>query len=673
MSASALPSLRPGWNAHPERRRATEGHALMDAQRWLHSLLSRAMPRHADRLPRAVARELAATQRRVVQLDAAQFDAAIADVRGGLLRHGLVGATAGQALAVAGAAMARALGKTPYDTQYRAAWLILQGRLAEMATGEGKTIAAAIAAAAAALGQVRVHLMTANDYLVQRDSEALTPFYAALGLSVGCVVTLTPRDERLRAYRCDITFVTAKELVFDYLKDHLRSGGEHDPCVLRARALQAGAQAGDDAGSDLPLLPGLSMAILDEADAILLDEASMPLILAQPGPPVDASGYARAFEIAASLQRERDYRALSAARTMHLTDAGRDRVSLAVQGAAGVLAPPQRAHELVEAALTARWVFRRDREYAVIKGGVQLIDEVTGRIAEGRQWTGALQPMVELKEGVALSPPASTAAQITYQRFFPRYLRLGGMSGTLTEAQHELRMLYDVGVARVPLARVSQRRWLGETLFIDAAAKWAAVVERVIAMSCSGRPVLIGTDSVADSAHLSSLLQVAGIEHQVLNAVQDADEAACIARAGRHGSVTVATNMAGRGTDIQLDATAAAAGGLHVIACMRNRARRIDRQLIGRCARHGDPGSAQTLLALDDALLQRIWPAWLRRAAAACAVQDGPQRRVPALLAAPLLSVAQRITEWHETQHRKQLRRAERQLGALYGFAGQTE
>ena len=415
------------------------------------------------------------------------------------------------------------------------------------------------------------------------------------------------------------------------------------------------------------------MAILDEADAILLDEASMPLILAQPGPPVDASGYTRAFEIAASLQRGRDYRALSAARAMRLTDAGRDRVSLAVQGAAGVLAPPQRAHELVEAALTARWVFRRDREYAITKSGVQLIDEVTGRIAEGRQWTGALQPMVELKEGVPLSPPASTAAQITYQRFFPRYLRLGGMSGTLTEAQHELRMLYDVGVARVPLARASQRRWLGETLFIDAAAKWAAVVERVIAMSRSGRPVLIGTDSVADSAHLSSLLQAAGIAHQVLNAVQDADEAACIARAGRHGSVTVATNMAGRGTDIQLDATAAAAGGLHVIACMRNRARRIDRQLIGRCARHGDPGSAQTLLALDDALLQRIWPAWLRRAAAACAVQDGPQRRVPALLAAPLLSVAQRITEWHETQHRKQLRRAERQLGALYGFAGQTE
>ena len=672
---------RRAWHPHPERRGVTEGHALIDAQRWLRSLSGLLLPHPAARLPPAVARSLRAWQHRLLPLDTTRFNAAVAALRAELQApsEARTDATTGQALAIAGAAMARALGKTPYDTQYRAAWLILQGRLAEMATGEGKTLAAALAAAVAALGQVRVHLMTANDYLVQRDSEALAPFYAALGLSVGCVVTATPRDERVRAYRCDITFVTAKELVFDYLKDHLLTGGEHDPRVSRARALQQeqGSPAqGMGTGTTLagvPLLPGLAMAILDEADAILLDEASMPLILALPGAPVDASGYARAFEIAAGLQRERDYRALPAARAIGLTDAGRERVDLAVAGAGGVLTPPQRAHELVEAALAARWMFRRDREYAVTEHGVQLIDAVTGRIAEGRQWTGALQQMVELKEGVAPSPPATTAAQITFQRFFPRYLRLGGMSGTLTEAQHELRMLYDLGLARVPLARPGRRRWLGETLCLDAPAKWAAVLATVRAMHGSGRPVLVGTDSVADSAHLSRLLHAAAIRHQVLNALQDANEAACIARAGRHGAVTVATNMAGRGTDIQLDPSAAAAGGLHVIACMRNRARRIDRQLIGRCARHGDPGSAQTLLALDDALLQRIWPAWLRRAAAACAVQDGPRRRVPALLAAPLLSVAQRITEWHETQHRKQLRRAERQLGALYGFAGQTE
>jgi preprotein translocase subunit SecA len=692
MSGITLPARRIGWSTLPERRRLTEGHALQDAQRWLLALLDRAAPRRGARLPRTVARALYDTQQQLAPMSATQFDTAVAKLRLQLQKHGCSGATAGRALAVAGVAMQRSLGKTPYDTQNAAAWLILQGRLAEMATGEGKTLSAALAAAVAALGQVPVHLLTANDYLVQRDSHNLAPFYAALGLSVGCVLTSTPREQRGPAYRCDISFVTAKELVFDYLKDHLQQGGEHDPRVLRARALQsAAADAGADADADAdanaaaaPLLPGLHMAIVDEADAILLDEAVMPLILALPGRPVDAKAYACAFAITTKLQRERDYRLLPAQRVARLTDAGRAQVDLGVRASGAVttalpgalpaaiaaaLTPPQRAHELVEAALAARWLFRRGREYTVTQDGVQLIDEVTGRIADGRQWSSALQQMVELKEGVALTPPATPAAQITFQRFFPRYLHLGGMSGTLTEARHELRLLYGVAVDRVPLARASRRRWLGETLFVNAAAKWAAVVNAVAHTQRSGRPVLVGTDSVADSAHLSGLLQRAGINHRVLNAVQDADEAECIAQAGRCGAVTVATNLAGRGTDIALDAGATAAGGLHVIACMRNRARRIDRQLIGRCARHGDPGSAQALLALDDVLLQRALPAWLRRTAAACA-RNG---RVPALLATPLLALAQRSTEWHEAQRRKVLRHAERQLGDLYGFAGLTE
>ena len=523
-----------------------------------------------------------------------------------------------------------------------------------------------------------MHVLTANDYLVQRDSESLAPFFAALGLRVGCVLANMPREARAPAYRCDITFVTAKELVFDYLKDHLSERGEHDPRVLRARALEASAGQGPaDANANGnadsgPLLPGLHMAILDEADASLLDEAVMPLILAQAGRPVDAAAYACAYTITTRLQRGRDYHLRPAQRSAQLTEAGRALVDEGVRAAgagATALAPPQRAHELAEAALAARWLFRREREYTVTSAGVQLIDEVTGRISEGRQWSGALQQMVEQKEGVGLSPPAQPAAQITFQRFFPRYLHLGGMSGTLTEARCELRLLYGLGVASVPLARASLRRWLGETLFVNAAAKWTAAVQAIASARQSGRPVLVGTDSVADSAHLSSLLQAVGIPHQVLNAVQDAHEADCIALAGRSGTVTVATNMAGRGTDIHLDAQARAAGGLHVIACMRNRARRVDRQLIGRCARHGDPGSAQRLVALDDLLLQRALPHWLRRAAAVCARQG----RVPRLCALPLLSLGQRRAEWQEMLHRRHLRRAERELDDLYGFAGTTE
>jgi preprotein translocase subunit SecA len=720
MNGLALATRRAGWSAYPERRRAADGHAWVDTQRrlraWFDLLAAHLAPGSAARLPRAVIDALRNTETGLAQADEALFQRTVAALRTTLQRDRFTPVVTGRALAVAGAAMARTLGKTPYDSQYLAAWLILQGRLAEMATGEGKTLAAALAAAVAALAQVPVHLLTANDYLVQRDCETLAPFYAALGLSVGHVLASTPQDQRARAYRCDVTLVTPKELVFDYLKDHLAHAGEHDPRVLRARALSAAA----DEVSGESLLPGLHMAIVDEADACLLDEAVMPLILALPGRPVNANAYAAAFGITTRLQRGRDYQLLPAQRAARLTDAGRALVDLGVRSACAAaergtplaaalttaLAPPQRAHELVEAALAARWLFRRDREYTVVApqppsfvaggelqpgepGRIELIDEVTGRIADGRQWSSALQQMVEIKEGVALSAPAVPAAQITFQRFFPRYLHLGGMSGTLTEARRELRLNYGVGIARVPLARASRRRWLGETLYVNAAAKWAAVVQAVAAQHHAGRPVLVGTDSVADSAHLSGLLHRAGIAHQVLNAVQDAHEAACIAQAGRRGAVTVATNLAGRGTDIALDADAdadthadvRAAGGLHVIACMRNRARRTDRQLIGRCARQGDPGSAQRLVALDDLLLQRALPAWLRRAAARTALGSGEAAaaatsthgRVPAWFAVPLLAWAQRSAERQEAQRRTLLRNAERRLGELFGFAGITE
>jgi preprotein translocase subunit SecA len=277
--------------------------------------------------------------------------------------------------------------------------------------------------------------------------------------------------------------------------------------------------------------------------------------------------------------------------------------------------------------------------------------------------------MVELHEGLAPSAPALTAAQITYQRFFPRYLHLGGMSGTLLESVQELRVLYDGGIAPVPLAHASCRRWLGERVFARASQQWAAVVARTREIAASGRPVLIGTDSVAVSQLLSQHLQRAGIAHQVLNALQNADEAARIARAGQRGAVTVATNIAGRGTDIHLDADVCALGGLHVIACMRNRSRRIDRQLIGRCARHGDPGSAERLLSLDDELLVCRVPAWLRRLAAAAA-RDGV---VPAIWARSLFGLAQRAAERADRQHRRNLRLADRDAAERHAFAGQSE
>ena len=659
MNSELLLEHELAWDGYAERDGAADSPALRDAWRWLRGLAARPS---IGALPKRVAREIANQQARLINANGQAVEAATLVVRHRLRVDGFTAQAVAAALGLAAVQMARTLHKTPYPSQLPAAWLIVQGRFAEMATGEGKTLAAALAAAVGALAGQPVHVLTANDYLVQRDRDLLDPFYRSLGLTSACVLPAHKRGEREAAYRCSIVHVTAKELVFDYLKDHLLLGGERDPRVLRAHAL-------GNAARQQPVLPGLYFGVIDEADSILLDEACMPLILSTPTAPIDEAGYRRAFQIASSLQRGRDYQLQPAKRQAVLTEDGCERVTQQVLGAAGVLAPPRRAHELVEAAIAARLLYRRDREYALRNDELLLIDEVTGRIAEGRRWTGALHQMVELKEGLAPSPPVTTAAQITYQRFFPRYLRLGGMSGTLREAAHELRVAYNAGVSGVALGTPSRRRWLGERAFASAPLKWTAVVSRVQDMIALGRPVLVGTDSVAASQQLSARLTSAGIEHQVINALQDADEAARIARAGQRGVVTVATNMAGRGTDICLDDGVAALGGLHVIACVRNRSRRIDRQLIGRCARHGDPGSAERIVCLDDALPVRCWPAGLRRAAAACA-RGG---RLPPAIARPLFSLAQRASEWAERQQRRNLRLADRQVGDLYGFAGRTE
>lgn len=418
---------------------------------------------------------------------------------------------------------------------------------------------------------------------------------------------------------------------------------------------------------------------MDEADSILLDEAVVPLRLAGAAGQLDDAGYRRAFDLSCKLQRQRDYTLLAQPRRAALTAAGRARVRAAVAGAGGDLHPARRACEMVEAALQARLLYRKDRDYAVINGELQLIDELTGRVAVGRQWQGALHPMVQIKEGLKPSPPTCTLAEITYQRLFPRYLLLAGMSGTVLENRHELRALYGNPVQRVPLAHPARRRWLGQRCWATAAQQWQAVVQSVQQRVGHGRPVLVGTGSVADSVHLSALLQAAGVAHQLLNATQDQAEAEQIARAGQAAQVTVATNMAGRGTDIKLDERAREAGGLHVIVTMKNRSRRVDRQLFGRAARHGDPGSAEVLLSLDDSLLQQQLPApMLRLARRLCRRQvEAPAQR-PAQPANPwlatlLFTLAQRMAEAQDRQNRRELGHADEAAEDLYGFSGGRE
>ncbi len=725
-----LPSPGLAFGDYPQRQPDD------DMAGWLALARTVASRLGARRAPRLSAATLAAYRSALVGLGTmAALSPAAGQVRGRLRREGLSDTASGQALAVAALVMQRTQGLMPYDTQVLAAWLMLKGHLVEMATGEGKTVAAALAAAVAALAGTPVHVLTANEYLVQRDQQTLAPFYAALGLQSACVTAALSGPERSAAWRADVVYTTASQLAFDYLRDHLALGGERDARVLRAQAMAAeviaaaaaGTAVGDPASATTPqaMLPGLCLCLVDEADSILLDEAVVPLILAAPAGRLDTAAYRRAYELASGLQRQRDYLLQVAEHRATLTPAGRERINAAVAGARGELQPARRACELVEAALAARLLYRRDREYAVVNGELLLIDELTGRVATGRQWQGALHPMVQIKETLEPSPPTCTAAQITYQRFFPRYLHLAGMSGTLLEARHELRLLYGAPVQPVPLAKPNRRRWLGQRCYTTTAAKWQAVLHTVQALSAAGRPVLVGTDSVADSAQLSALLLSAAVPHQVLNATQDGAEADKIARAGQAGCVTVATNMAGRGTDIRLDAAASAAGGLHVLATMRNRARRIDRQLMGRAARHGDPGSAEVVVALDDALLQRHWPAPVLRALHTLASLlpapraqpvrtridpfglslskprdrskalpstgsgvlevEAPCKRggvkspspkaglVSPLLAGPLFAVTQSLAEWRDREHRRELRHSDEQAVEMYGFSGGTE
>ncbi len=651
---------------------------LRDLWRWLRGAAS---PPRPAQWPARFQRAFASASRHFAGLDDQTLAAALPTLRARLRADDPRGTAAARSLALAADAARRHLRQTPYPTQCLAAWLMLDGRLAEMATGEGKTLATGLAAAAAALTGTPVHVLTANDYLVQRDRETLAPMFDALGLGSASVLPAMSRDERTAAYAHDIVYLTARELGFDYLRDHLALRGQRDPRLLAAReigATEAAACAtGGPSGGAIaaaataprPALPGLRLALVDEADSILLDEATMPLIVAMPVGAIDADGYRRALAVSRRLQRGADYRLLPAQRRAELTEAGRDAVARALADAGGCLRPLRRAQELVEAALSARLVMQRDRDYAVVEGRLQHIDEVTGRIADGRQWTGPLQAMVELKEGLEPSVPTQPAAQITYQRFFPRYLRLGGMSGTLAEARLELGVLYGPRVARVPLARPDRRRWLGERGFADTPARDAALVARVVALRAVGRPVLVGTDSVAASQRVSQRLHAAGVPHELLNAVQDGAEAERIARAGSAGAVTVATNIAGRGTDIRLDDAARAAGGLHVIATMRNRSRRIDRQLVGRAARHGDPGSAERLLALDDPLLTAHWPRWLRAAAA----RGARGAELPRLLTRLLATGAQQRAEAHDRALRRRLRLVDRHQAEAWAFAGGTE
>jgi preprotein translocase subunit SecA len=593
----------------------------------------------------------------IVEATPPQPTLALEALRRRLRREGFTLELAGAAFALIRAVAERTQGMRHHDVQLVGGWAMLCGMIAEMETGEGKTLTATLAAATAALAGRAVHVITVNDYLARRDAEQMRPLYEALGLSVSCVAGGMEPDARREAYGCDIVYCSNKEITFDYLRDRLVLGGRPRPIAHRV-----GALAGDGAGGRL-LLRGLQFALVDEADSVLIDEARTPLILSAP---VDAAReeavYRQALELARKLERTHY---VNDAGLIELTDAGAERLRELAQPLGGVWKGPRRSARFVCQALSALLSFERDKHYLVRDGKVQIIDESTGRLMPDRSWEQGLHQLIEIKEGVEVTGRRETLARISYQRFFRRYLHVGGMTGTGSEVAGELWAVYRLRVARIPTHRPVRRVHLPDRVYGRAEDKWAAVVAAIRERHAAGQPVLVGTRSVAASEHIAGLLEQAKLPFRLLNARQDADEAGIVAEAGQEGRITVATNMAGRGTDIKLGPGVAEKGGLHVICTERHDSGRIDRQLFGRSGRQGDPGSCEAILAAEDELATRhaaLPAAWLSRL-----------RRVPRRAGSALYWLAQHRAERANSYARRQLLQMDEALGDMLAFSGRGE
>ncbi len=596
------------------------------------------------------------------RLKESDFQSAAERLRVALVQQGLTDALVAESFALVREVAARFLGQRHFDVQIAGGYALLQGLVAEMHTGEGKTLTATLPACTAALAGLPVHIVTVNDYLATRDAELMGPIYRALGLSVGVIGRgLTP-EARRHAYACDVTYCTNKELVFDYLKDCLLVGRQFNGIQRQLRKV-----ASSDPGGGL-LLRGLYYAIVDEADSVLVDEARTPLIIAGRGNDAEERlVYEQALAVARKLRLGRDAHIEVRARRVTLTEAGLARVAELTQQSGGVWRGRGRRAHLIEQALSALHLFEPDKHYVVDDAKVQIVDEYTGRVMADRSWEHGLHQMIEVKESCPLSDRQETLARISYQRFFRRYLRLSGMTGTAREVAGELWSVYRLGVATIPTHRPIQRVALRDRVFDTSDSRWAAVVQTVAQLHRRRQPVLIGTRSVAASERLSRLLFDAGLPHRVLNARQDREEAEIVSQAGEPGRITVATNMAGRGTDIHLSAGVTELAGLHVLATERHDAGRIDRQLFGRCGRQGDPGSCQALLSLEDDLVA-THGTWFERWFATQTLRWGWQ--VPSLW---LMRRAQRAAEQMHARVRRAVLKVDDQLESALAFAGRAE
>ena len=509
-----------------------------------------------------------------------------------------------EAFAVAREAIARKTGERAYDVQLMGAITLHRGQIAEMRTGEGKTLVATIAMYLNALDGEGVHSITVNDYLARRDAQWYAPALDMLGITVGViqnqgafrysadVVSDNSTYEHLvevtrgEAYLADVVYGTNNEFGFDYLRDNMAT--LLDGRVQRSR----------------------HFAVVDEADSVLIDEARTPLIISGPSQD-DTSIYPRFAALVPSLRPGRDYIVDEKQRAVRLTEEGVEVLEPGM-GVDNIYSPENfRLTRYMEAALRAQVIYQRDHDYVVKDGEVIIVDDFTGRLMEGRRWSDGLHQAVEAKEHVKIQQESVTYATITIQNYFRLYEKLSGMTGTAITEAEELDKIYKLEVVIIPTHVAIARVDLEDFVYKTEAGKWRAVVADIEEKHALGRPILVGTVAIETSEMLSDMLRRKGVVHEVLNAKQHAREAQIVARAGQRDAVTIATNMAGRGTDIKLGQGVASIGGLHVIGTERHEARRIDNQLRGRSGRQGDPGSTRFFCSFEDDLMRRFAPDWL--------------------------------------------------------------
>ena len=486
-----------------------------------------------------------------------------------------------EAFAVVREASKRVLKMRHFDVQLLGGMVLHSGKIAEMKTGEGKTLVGTLPVYLNALAGKGVHVVTVNDYLAQRDSQLMGQLYEFLGMTVGCNLHGLSHEEKQAAYACDITYGTNNEYGFDYLRDNM--------VLYKEQMVQR----------------PLQFAIIDEVDSILIDEARTPLIISGQAQKSTQLYYA-ADRFVARLEETEDFTIDVKMRSISLTDQGVSKAESAfnIDNLFGHENVTLNHH--ISQALRARFIMKRDVDYVVQEDEVVIVDEFTGRLMAGRRYSDGLHQAIEAKEGLQVQNESMTLATITFQNYFRMYRKLAGMTGTAKTEEEEFKRIYGLEVVQVPTNRPNIRTDSPDVVYKSENGKFKAVVDEIVERHKTGQPVLVGTVSIENSERVSEMLKKKGIKHQVLNAKYHAEEAAIISSAGQHGTVTIATNMAGRGTDIILGEGVAELGGLHIIGTERHESRRIDNQLRGRAGRQGDPGSSQFYLSMEDELMRRF-------------------------------------------------------------------